>query len=249
MLNLLKWLEEWHRDNAFGDGYALDIKISTVDNPGWSVKIDLTDTKYDGISMDEIKEECSDDDWIFCKIENKIFQGYGDCLKLEKIIEAFRKAINIAEWNSKMESEHLPDIFTSIKDSFIYGNGYWYPLERKYKPELKPVVYNLDRIYKAGGKGIDLLKTVFQTAEINSVRGFHPFKYEGQATWMDIPDIKKFLYEKDGNAYKFSWINEEYYFDVNEDWIVYVSHEGTITFCGERLVLIAEEVIPREYKM
>lgn len=73
-------------------------------------------------------------------------------------------------------------------------------------------------------------------------------RYEGQSTWLDIPDIATFLYEKDNYGYTFNWINEEYYYDASEEWIVYVSHEATITFCGEKLAMIAEQVISEEYR-
>ncbi len=73
-------------------------------------------------------------------------------------------------------------------------------------------------------------------------------RYEGQSTWLDIPDIATFLYEKDESGYTFDWINEEYYFDDSYEWIVYVSHENTITFCGDKLALIAEKDIPEKYR-
>ena len=56
------------------------------------------------------------------------------------------------------------------------------------------------------------------------------------------------VYEEDESGYNFNWINEEYYYDTSEEWIVYVSHEGTITFCGDKLMSIAEQVIPGEYR-
>jgi len=174
------------------------------------------------------------------------YLGHGDCLKLEKIIAILREKINSVDIENKLEQ--FPDAFGSVKKAILYGNGYWYPLETRYKPEHKTAVYNLDRLYKNGLKGIELLKEVFRRAGIRQVKGFHPYDYERSSTLIDIPDITEFLYEKDESGYNFNWINEEYYYDASEEWIVYVSHEATITFCGEKLAMIAEQVISEEYR-
>ncbi|MCR5602621.1 MAG: immunity 53 family protein [Lachnospiraceae bacterium] len=246
MEDLLRWLEKWHKDNAFDDGYALNIRISTLDNPGWSVDIDLADTKYSRMTMGEIQIDNSDDDWIDCRIINHHFRGSGDCLKLEKILAIFREEINSVDIANRLEQ--FPDAFRSVKKAILSGNGYWYPFETKYKPEKKTTVYNLDMLYKKDPQGIGSLKEVFSRAGIRQVKGFHPYDYAGQATWIDIPDIIEYLYEEDESGYNFNWINEEYYYDTSEEWIVYVSHEGTITFCGDKLMSIAEQVIPGEYR-
>lgn len=149
--------------------------------------------------------------------------------------------------NIDYKLEQFPDAFGSVKKAILSGNGYWYPLETRYKPEHKTAVYNLDRLYKNALKGIELLKEVFRKAGIRQVKGFHPYDYERSSTLIDIPDITEFLHEKDESGYIFIWTNEEYYYDASEEWIIYVSHEGTITFCGDKLVPIAEQVIPEEY--
>ena len=101
MRSILNWLEEWHKENAFEDGYALNITIKALDNPGWMIDIDLNDTIYSSISMDEIRIDNADDDWMTCRIENNRFCGFGDCLKLEKILEVFKGAIDTAEIKEK----------------------------------------------------------------------------------------------------------------------------------------------------
>ncbi|OAX48412.1 hypothetical protein gpAD87_09590 [Paenibacillus sp. AD87] len=47
MMNTLKWLQNWYLENCNGDWeHSYGVKIDTVDNPGWSVEIDLTDTYF-----------------------------------------------------------------------------------------------------------------------------------------------------------------------------------------------------------
>lgn len=93
-MNDITWLEAWYQHNC--DGYwehFYGIKIETLDNPGWHVKIDLSETDYVDLKPEELRQDAGDNDWIICAIENGVFNGYGDCKKLEVIIQTFRKWI------------------------------------------------------------------------------------------------------------------------------------------------------------
>lgn len=86
----LNWLNEWYKFNCNGDwehGYG--IKIETLDNPGWSIDINLYDTELEGQVFENIVIDKGEDDWYFCKVENNIFKGQGDPNKLMKILEIF----------------------------------------------------------------------------------------------------------------------------------------------------------------
>ncbi len=45
-------------------------------------------------------------------------------------------------------------------------------------------------------------------------------RYLSDSKWKNIPDMKTYLYEKDDAGYNFPWIDEEYYFDKSESWII-----------------------------
>ena len=93
-MNNIVWLEEWYQRNC--DDYwehSYGIKIETLDNPGWHVNIDLSETKYADLKMKELYQDVGDNDWIKCSITNGIFNGVGDCMKLEMIIQTFRQWI------------------------------------------------------------------------------------------------------------------------------------------------------------
>lgn len=77
--------------------------------------------------------------------------------------------------------------------------------------------------------------------------GYHPYWFKGQQTWTYVKDMTKLLYERDDDGYVFPWLLEMYYYDKSEEWIIYVSHEGTITFAGEKLAQISKGVIPDCY--
>lgn len=91
-MDILNKINEWFKSNCNGDwehGYG--IKIETMDNPGWKVDIYLYDTELEDKPFDKIMIHNSDDDWLYCKVENYFFTGMGDIDKLEAILEVFNK--------------------------------------------------------------------------------------------------------------------------------------------------------------
>lgn len=92
-MELLTWLQEWYASACDGDWeHMFGVKIDTLDNPGWSVTIDLADTPLEYKEFDEYKNKnyVRDDDWIICFVRDGQFRGAGDTYKLEKIIEIFK---------------------------------------------------------------------------------------------------------------------------------------------------------------
>jgi len=83
----IEWLQMWYQENCDGSWeHQYGVEIGTLDNPGWYVKIDLSDTKYGCIESCELKMESSNEDWINCSISNAIFKGFGDSSKLNEIM-------------------------------------------------------------------------------------------------------------------------------------------------------------------
>lgn len=90
----LKWLQKWYQENCDGEWeHMYGVEIATLDNPGWHVIIDLTDTKYEKLENKDLKIDISENNWMRCFINNRIYDGCGDSGKLEEIIETFKKWI------------------------------------------------------------------------------------------------------------------------------------------------------------
>ena len=90
----MKWLEEWYLNNCDGDWeHCYGIRIDTLDNPGWSVKIDLRETNYENAEFNRYMQDLGDEDWVCCFLEDGIFNGAGDPHKLGTIIQIFREWI------------------------------------------------------------------------------------------------------------------------------------------------------------
>ena len=67
------------------------VKIDTLDNPGWGVKIDLSDTQLEGKTFENIDTDNGNDDWIMCRVVDGVYEGAGDPFKLEEILRIFKK--------------------------------------------------------------------------------------------------------------------------------------------------------------
>ena len=93
MLSILKWLEMWNRSNRSNSSWdnIYGITICTLDNPGWLVKIELSETPLAGKDYENFSIDNGDNDWIVCRVTNGVFEGIGDPYKLEEILVIFRK--------------------------------------------------------------------------------------------------------------------------------------------------------------
>lgn len=57
---------QWRVEHSWG------VQISTLDNPGWCVIIDLRDTRKQGASLERTRIERSEHDWIdYRAVENR----------------------------------------------------------------------------------------------------------------------------------------------------------------------------------
>ena len=73
------------------------MSITTLDNPGWRLLIDLQDTELADVPFAERRENISDDsngdnldlDWLVCTKEDAKFSGHGGPHQLERIISIF----------------------------------------------------------------------------------------------------------------------------------------------------------------
>ena len=90
--NNVAWLMDWYNDKCDGIWeHLFGIKIDSVDNPGWSITIDLDDTYFSELPWKYY--ETNDNDWYGYKIENRKFVASGDPLKLDLLIGIFKSLI------------------------------------------------------------------------------------------------------------------------------------------------------------
>lgn len=87
-----QWIEEWYLENRAEEwGGTTSVKIETIDNPGWSVKINLQETNLENKSFHDFFDDKSEDDWILCEVREGFFHGAGDAEKLSTILKIFKE--------------------------------------------------------------------------------------------------------------------------------------------------------------
>jgi len=68
-------LQAWYADHC-NDlwEHSYGIRIYTLDNPGWTVEVDLNETDIERREFEKIFVEKSEDDWLFAKREEMKFR-------------------------------------------------------------------------------------------------------------------------------------------------------------------------------
>lgn len=85
----------WYRSQCDGDWeHQNGVRIGTLDNPGWSIDVDLAGTRQAGKSLPQKMTERSQDDWIFVEVKDDVFRargGPGNLLEMLELFAAFLK--------------------------------------------------------------------------------------------------------------------------------------------------------------
>jgi hypothetical protein len=97
-MEILDWIQNWFKDNCNGQWEQGDgIQITTLDNPGWEVEIDISNTSIATITIEWILNEKGPQDWYGVKIEDQKFNASGDSGKLVFLLGLFKEMIEKIE--------------------------------------------------------------------------------------------------------------------------------------------------------
>lgn len=129
------------------------------------------------------------------------------------------------------ESEALENI---LKEKFDFGswkdeNYYWEPLS-KTKNKL-PTLYFEDDLFK-----FDKFQRIADI--VQSISGNRIY----------LLTQENISYEVETSLLNFDWI-ESAYCDFNTSWLIYISHEGIITFSGSEIIANIENELPEILKL
>lgn len=85
------WLQAWYIGQCKDDWeHQYGISIATLDNPGWSIKIDLTDTGLGTEAYARREVRRSDDDWCITWTADDAFQAACGPSNLAEALHEFR---------------------------------------------------------------------------------------------------------------------------------------------------------------
>ncbi len=90
-MDALQELQNWYQSHCDGDWeHSNGVRIGNVDNPGWTVTVDLGETDLADRAFSEIRHQMEhESEWMLCRVVNQKFEGAGGPLKLEKILRVF----------------------------------------------------------------------------------------------------------------------------------------------------------------
>src|SRR5687768_977742 len=94
--NLLPRLQRWYAAQCDGDWeHGFGITITTLDNPGWLMKVDLVKTSLEHAPFEAFHQGTDKNgspqgkEWIHCRVVDGVWQGAGDNTALARILEMF----------------------------------------------------------------------------------------------------------------------------------------------------------------
>lgn len=105
MKSTLQRLSKWYSAQCNGDWeHDWGFKISTLDNPGVAVEVNLDGTLMADVPFEEKKEKMeSTDGWMICRRVGSRFEGAGAPSRLEDILVTF------LDWTEQNEKKGYQD--------------------------------------------------------------------------------------------------------------------------------------------
>jgi len=146
-------------------------------------------------------------------------------------------------------------------EEFIYNTTdgdrwYWFPLANL-TADIPVAAYDIGKLFD-GQTG--LLEAVMRECGIQTVtevdievgpesvtEGQNIFELLTGQREYEVFDIRFWRPRRKERYYTFPSHSEAYYFDGSRTWLLYASHEGSLTFAGAELAAAARRIIPNQY--
>lgn len=92
-MELLNKLQQWYQQHCDGYWeYLYGVTIETIANPGWMLRVDLSETLLEEVDFETVKmgnSESKDEFWVDCCKEDTTFIAMGSSDSLDKLITIF----------------------------------------------------------------------------------------------------------------------------------------------------------------
>src|SRR4051812_17526431 len=104
--DVLTRLQRWYAAQHDGEWeHGFGVRIDTLDNPGWSLTVDVRGTALEAAAADWSKRERSEDDWLHWRIAAGRFEAFCGPMNLSEAVEAF---VAVAEAGSRDDGRSEP---------------------------------------------------------------------------------------------------------------------------------------------
>lgn len=128
------WLQQWFQDHCNGNWeHGAGILLRTLDNPGWTLKINVQNTELAIKKFQKINDIYrSEEDWIMCAVRDTKFDAACGVENLPTALKVFRHWVKNESFDFALENTNLmeqsieEDDFLWLQQWFqAYCNGDW----------------------------------------------------------------------------------------------------------------------------
>lgn len=95
-MDLIIELQKWYLSQCNEDWeHTYGVQIGNLDNPGWTLDVDLTHTYLEDAAFKEVsygigsEAELSGNEWLICEVKNGKFKAAGGPEKLHEMLSIF----------------------------------------------------------------------------------------------------------------------------------------------------------------
>ncbi|MGL5263779.1 MAG: immunity 53 family protein [Candidatus Rhabdochlamydia sp.] len=123
------WLQQWYQSHCNGDWeHNNGIQLSTLDNPGWTLDINLKDTKLENKNFQKINDIYrSEEDWIMCTVrDTKFFDAACGVENLPTVLKVFRYWIENESFDFALENTKITENSMEDDDDDFLWLQEWY---------------------------------------------------------------------------------------------------------------------------
>lgn len=141
MIDEIKRLQDWYKINCDGDWeHSYGIKIETLDNPGWSIGIDLSETSLESLEYKkDYQNEMDDNNWFQISTANKALNIFCGPENFKQVLEIFFEEI-IPKFS---DTNFFYQVYLLLKST---NTDIWTPAKATLVSERKLRIIEIDKV-------------------------------------------------------------------------------------------------------
>ena len=98
-------LQRWYVQQCNGEWeHSFGVNIDTLDNPGWTIRVDLAETAHAGLAHDWSRVERSEHDWVHWRVHADRFEAACGPTNLNEAIVAFLDFVGSHGWHERPDA-------------------------------------------------------------------------------------------------------------------------------------------------
>jgi hypothetical protein len=158
-------IQDWYKINCNGDWeHSYGYKIETLDNPGWAIKIDLSETSLDKLEFKrEFRNPKNENDWFNIHTENQTLIIYCGPENMKTTFEIFFDEL-IPKYSDK---DFIYEIYLPLEGKEI---EIWVPAKSTLIDEKTVQITEIEKVEYKKIKVRDVEKINFNQADLENLK-------------------------------------------------------------------------------